>query len=117
MKVYLSGAITKDANFEKKFKRAENNLKKIGYEVVNPVDLCPYIDASYIECMKIDIQEMLKCDVVCVIETDIESLGREIEVLVAQSVNIPVRSLKEMELYKTPINLKQHIMSKKEWEL
>jgi hypothetical protein len=116
MKLYLSGAITKDTDYKIKFKKAENHLKKLGYEVINPVELC-YNITGYVECMKLDIQEMLKCDCVVVIENDIESLGREIEIMVAEAVYIPVMTLKEMELYYTPLNLKHHIMSRKEWEL
>jgi len=101
MKVYLSGAITKDPDYISKFKNIENTLKKLGFTVVNPVELCHGL-TGYIECFKLDIQEMLLCDVVCNINDGIESLGRELELIVAEALNMQIISSSEMCKYHTP---------------
>jgi len=101
MKVYLSGAITKDPNYVIKFKNIENALIKFGFDVVNPVDLCHGI-TGYAECMKKDIEALLQCDLVCNIEDDIESMGRDIELTVARAVGMPIVFSSVITQYYTP---------------
>jgi hypothetical protein len=63
MKLYVCGPMSNlpEKNFPA-FNKAAEQLRAIGFEVVNPVDLNPDPDASWQECMKVDIREMLLCD-------------------------------------------------------
>ena len=36
MRIYISGAITKDKNYFNHFERVENELKKLGFSCINP---------------------------------------------------------------------------------
>ena len=41
--VYISGAITGVDNYLEAFKRAENDLKSLGYEVINPAEILSHL--------------------------------------------------------------------------
>ena len=53
MIVYISGKITGDTNYLKKFADAELALRSKGYDVINPCDLC-YQFLSYEQFMHVD---------------------------------------------------------------
>jgi hypothetical protein len=105
MKVYLSGAITNDPDYVRKFKNIEETLTKLGYEVVNPVELCAEIN-GYAECMKADLRAMLHCNLVCDIEDGYESMGRNVELLVAETVGLPVLKSGVLTTYFVPRDVK-----------
>ena len=63
MIVYLSGKITGDSNFQKKFAAVELSLRAKGYAVINPCDLC-YPFLSYEQFMHVDFALIDVCDAV-----------------------------------------------------
>jgi nucleoside 2-deoxyribosyltransferase len=64
MRVYLSGPITNDPNYRKKFKEAEIMMKNRNCQVANPAELCSVLpkDATYEEIMNIDLEILGMCD-------------------------------------------------------
>lgn len=63
MKLYIAGKITGDANYRRKFKKAEKVLKRQGYTVLNPSILpkgLAWEDYIHIDSAIIDV-----CDCVC----------------------------------------------------
>lgn len=52
MRVYISGAISGVKDYEKKFSKAEKDLKAKGYETINPCTLPHDHDKSYESYMK-----------------------------------------------------------------
>lgn len=108
-KVYISGAITNNPNAEKQFREAEEKYTKLGYEVVNPlkvVKTIPYFDIfnkewQWKKAMKKDIQEMLLCDAVIMINTPYKSKGAELEKRIARDCGIPMLPYEE-EIKKEP---------------
>ena len=54
MKIYISGAISNNPNYNEDFERAEKQLKYDGYEVINPtmVELPP--SCTHADYMKVD---------------------------------------------------------------
>lgn len=63
MVVYIAGKVTGLPYDEvvAKFSKAEAEIKAKGYEVVNPMNLCPK-DMDWSECMKICIKALDDCD-------------------------------------------------------
>jgi len=54
MVVYISGKITGDVDYIKKFAAAELSLRAKGYDVINPCDVGEYRFLSYEQFMHID---------------------------------------------------------------
>lgn len=91
MKVYLSGAITDNPNFEEEFKHAEELLTKLGYEVVNPTIIswaAKYFD--YADFMIISLQLLKKCDAIYFLGSWAKSDGAKIEKIVAKKMGLKV---------------------------
>lgn len=78
--VYLSGAITNDPDYVQKFISASLKYEGLGYIVYNPVKVCEGI-SNWKLCMKICYEVLKKCHFVAVLERDIPSKGRDLEVM------------------------------------
>lgn len=63
MIVYVSGKITGDPDYVKKFADAELTLRAKGYDVINPCDLC-YLFLSYEQFMHVDFALIDVCDAI-----------------------------------------------------
>lgn len=65
MRVYISGGVTNNPDYEKQFKSAELWLKLNGHEVVNPVEVCAALPKTFAHkdylqvCLK--LVEMSEC--------------------------------------------------------
>lgn len=96
MKVYLSGPMTgfPDLNYPK-FHKWESVLREKGYDVYNPA-VNPK-NETYANCMKLCLPEVLKCDVVAVMDGWTRSRGSRIEVAIAVSADIPIVRVETME--------------------
>ena len=57
MRIYISGAITKDKGFYRRFLNAESDLKRHGHEVINPARIGKILpkNMDYEEFMSIDL--------------------------------------------------------------
>lgn len=89
-KLYLSGPMSgyPHCNYPL-FNGTANQLRNVGYEVVNPAE-----DAhgpSYRELLKGDILELLECDGVATLDGWWESTGARLEVQIAGTLQKPVR--------------------------
>ncbi|MCQ2081602.1 MAG: DUF4406 domain-containing protein [Lachnospiraceae bacterium] len=68
MKVYVAGKITGTSDYEKKFADRAFQLKRMGYDVVNPVPLIKFRtevagrELSHDECMKFCLDWLNDCD-------------------------------------------------------
>ena len=46
IKIYIAGKITGDPNYQIKFKKVEEDFKKMGFAVLNPATLPPGMESS-----------------------------------------------------------------------
>lgn len=77
MRIYLSGPITGKKNFIEVFTAAQDILEEMGYEVVNPSNLCMVMNksASWEDFMVIDQELIRMCDVLVQLPGWKKSLG------------------------------------------
>ena len=80
MRVYLSGAISSNANYERDFSKAQKKLESQGYEVVNPCFLKTYLPfLKWEDYMKIDLGLIDTCDSLYLIQGWTKSKGSRFE--------------------------------------
>jgi hypothetical protein len=78
-----------DLNFPA-FNRAAESLRKMGWDVVNPVDVNPDPQADWLECIAADLLSMKGCTAICMLEGWESSFGARIEHLVAQKLGLTI---------------------------
>lgn len=103
-KAYISGPITGIANQNReRFFQAQDFLTKKGYTAINPHDLTKELindeETRWEEYMKIDIAELVKCDVLFVFGNWEASKGATMELFIAQKLKIPIYYLEYLEKY------------------
>jgi hypothetical protein len=89
-KIYISGKIT-GLPYEKafeKFERAENQLKAIGFEVVNPMKLDHKNALTWSDYMRTDIKALMECDNIFLLSNWRESKGAILEKQIADALDI-----------------------------
>lgn len=101
-KVYLSGAIASDKNYISKFMTAKEEVKKMGFSVLSPIetDECMH-DEGAKECMFASIELLKQADVILLLDKDLtKSKGVQIEIELAKYCNIPVANqCKDIEIF------------------
>ena len=91
-KIYVSGKMTGDGNYRRKFLQAENRLFDAGYYPVNPAAFVPkYI--SWQGAMRLVLKVMLDCDGVALLPDWKKSVGAKIEARLAREIGIPVKPI------------------------
>ena len=93
-RVYISGPMSgyPGWNFAT-FNDAALQLRAMGYEVCNPVDINTDVTTPWAECLKADLAALLECtDVACLSGWEL-SRGAQLEVHVAMALNIPCRPI------------------------
>lgn len=85
MKLYISGKITGDENYQEKFADAEKRLVDAGYEVVNPAKLCA-ADTKWYPAMRICVKAMMDCQGIAYLDDWMESQGATIECFLGRGV-------------------------------
>lgn len=77
MRVYISGPITKDKDYYKKFLMAEARLTADGHEVINPAKVGLLMPKSFEhkDYMDIDFALMQKCDAIYLLKGWKASIG------------------------------------------
>lgn len=92
MRVYISGPITKDKGYYRKFLNAEIQLKKAGHEVVNPARLGKLMPKTFTTTDYLDVELPIikKCDAVFFLKGWKESYGarKEYEYALKQEVKL-----------------------------
>ena len=104
MKVYISGKKVENIPSEKtiaKFMKAEDFLRKKGYDVFNPTT-CENVNYAkqhtfdnsektfYKMVLSLDLIDLSHCDAVIVLEDWHDSPGSKAEIMFAQELNIPI---------------------------
>ena len=91
MRLYISGKITGEDEYESKFKRAVLEVENMGYEAVNPCeihDACKDEHTLWEHWMVCDIKTMLTCDGIYALRCWRQSRGAMIEILLARHLNM-----------------------------
>lgn len=98
--LYLSGAITYNPNHKQDFERAYKDLTEAGYDVISPLRICRE-DWDWKTCRRQCIKALtLGSDAVAVIPSDYLSAGKELELYIAQSLDMPVKTVEDWINYK-----------------
>ena len=99
-KIYIAGKMTGLKNYGKKyFNRMEKNLRKKGWEVINPIKISKYIslmldkkikDIPKEIFMKEDLKHLIECDAILLLHNWVNSDGAKIEFAVAKSLGLEI---------------------------
>ncbi len=95
MKIYLTGPMSNNPNYELEFQHVEDLLHEKGHIVINPVNLVSEDCTVWEDAMKADLVEMLRCDAVAVVHTCQPSKGQALEILIANQLDIPCKDYQE----------------------
>lgn len=82
MIVYISGKITGEDNYIKKFAKAEKKLTDLGYTVLNPTWI--KVELSYEQYMRIDVAMLIEADAICMLDNYEDSKGALWELKLAE---------------------------------
>lgn len=93
-KLYLSGAITNNPNYKQDFAKTRRLLIEAGYCVVDPIIFCEGI-ARWDACMRECLQILSRQTAVAVIDTPHESKGRDLELEIARTLNMEIKTVEE----------------------
>lgn len=91
-KCYIAGKIgdLPESVYKAEFERAKNEVRKLGFEPVSPVDLPHEHNRTWSDYMREDLIEMLKCDSLYAIRNWRQSPGATIEINTALAVGINI---------------------------
>ena|ERR1700744_4303640 len=91
MKIYVAGPMTglPGLNFDK-FHSAAQRLRSDGYEVINPAEINPNLDADWTGCMKEDIKQLVDCDGIHMLRGWENSKGASLEHYIAVALGLSV---------------------------
>ncbi len=86
MKIFLSGSISHDPEYQEHFKEKSKLFKAQGMEVFDPSLLPP--DLPYTTYIKLCLAELVTCDFICYVNDVTTSKGSFIERIVASACGI-----------------------------
>jgi len=98
MKIYISGPMTgiPEHNYPA-FNKAARELRKVGYEVVNPAELDGETEIPWEDCLRRDLHEIVGClkskngcKGIATLSGWKDSKGATLEVFVAKELRLPV---------------------------
>lgn len=90
-RLYVAGPMSgiPEMNFPA-FHAETARLRALGFEVVNPAELCPDKSMSWRECMRVDIKHLVDCDGVVLLRNWQKSVGANIERRLAIDLGLKV---------------------------
>ena len=96
-KLYLSGKMSglPDLGFDL-FNRVAAQLRAIGYEVVNPVEINGDPAAEWLPCIIEDLKHLATCDGIALLPNWSDSFGAKIEHLAAQKLGLAVLNVADL---------------------
>lgn len=109
-RVYLSGPMAglPEHNFPAFYAHAEQ-LRAIGYDVVNSADLNPEPGKSWEDCLRTDIRELCSCDTIALMPGWERSKGANLELHLAHRLGMEVMHLP------LAFDLLAHLRRQAEW--
>lgn len=90
-KIYISGKITGDDNFKRKFEKAAMNCHLSGWErneILNPCELP--VQESWQDYMIMDIKELFECSHIFMLQDWKQSKGARIEHAIALETGLTI---------------------------
>lgn len=104
MRVYISGPISANPAYEEEFQEAEDKLRALGYNVVNPVTITRHLldkglspTELWRECMITDLRALKECEMLVLLDRKgLESRGVDIEIRVAKINGIRIETLESV---------------------
>lgn len=99
--VYISGPMSGIPNYNKEsFSKAMDYIKDMGFDCINPVDICSELsflptdteDIKWKECMKLDIKALLGCSDIFLLPGWNQSRGAKLEYTLAVAMGLGVMS-------------------------
>lgn len=90
-KVYIAGAVT-DRPYDEAydhFERVEIKLRRLGFDVVNPMRIVPKTD-DWVKAMRICIAALVECDAIYMLKDYQISKGANSEMLIAYILGLPI---------------------------
>lgn len=97
-RIYISGPMTglPGKNFPA-FNAEADRLRKLGFDVVNPVDVNPdEATMSWTECLRNDLAALLTCDTLALLDGWQQSAGAHLEMHVAHRVGMEIVIAREV---------------------
>ena len=98
MKLYLSGAISANPNYKNDFENARKRLNDAGFAVVSPTIFCNEsmsFDGRTRKCLQV----LSTCYAVAVIETPYQSTRSRLELEIAKTLSMQVKTIDEWIAY------------------
>ena len=99
MKVYLSGKITGDVDYRKKFEAVQNELRVYGYVVFNPAVLPDGFE--YEDYMSLDLLILSRCDAIYLLRDWKNSQGAKREVEEAKRLGLKILDEDDIKIRRT----------------
>ena len=91
MRVYISGAMSGLPLLNHPAFNAEAaRLRALGFDVVNPAELCPDPGSSWAVCLRADIAALVTCDGLALLPGGEQSRGVALERHIAEALGMPV---------------------------
>lgn len=87
MKIYIAGKITGDRHYERKFRKAEKRLLKLGHSVMNPAWLKDCKDFTWKNYMNVSRVMQEQCDATFFLSDWMNSKGAKEEFLYADKLH------------------------------
>jgi hypothetical protein len=90
-RIYISGPMSgmPEHNFPA-FNAEAARLRALGYDVVNPVDINPDPGVTWDQCLRNDLQALLTCDTLALLDGWMISQGAHLELHVAHRIGMRI---------------------------
>lgn len=98
-KVYIAGKVTGEPRLEcaAKFQKAQDLLKNLGFEPVNPLQVVGTWEISWEDAMKKCIKALMDCDAIYLLPCVENSEGAKIEIDLASSLNMTLLEIENQK--------------------
>lgn len=92
MKIYVSGKVTGTRDYMERFAKAEENLIKDGWQVINPTKMALVLPKSttYKQYMDIDLVLLGMCDAIYMLDGWEKSEGAKLEHRYAETMGLVI---------------------------
>lgn len=102
-RIYIAGPMTGLPNFNyAAFHAAAAQLRRLGFDAVNPAELAPETNTPWAECMRLAIAALLTCQQVALLPGWHNSRGALLEQDIARKLGMPTREISDFLAEPTP---------------